>query len=465
MRAFVLFLLISCQTFAQTNFFTLHPGHPSFSPLPPPPIRALEAEHQVALNVRSLVLSDATRRSFSVRLADGTIKVFQQKRFDGQEGFIPLGVDDVQPDPALPDTALSYYWYGISGTESLSFTVYKGRGSATLLGQTRTYQLTESRGRTVFRRFNPQQFATDVVGESRAPAFTVPDSFQMPNQPEFTDVISVLVLHTPATLALAGSRAQLNAEIAQAFGQSETTLVNSGITSFRLANVTPGGNLSQEIAYNETPSAPPGCTVGTFCRWVGHRVFARTSPASTAARNAANADLVVLIVADQLDATGAAYIQRPNCGVELGIENAPGCGVGAAYNNFAFSVVSYTYINSFQVFAHETGHQLGMEHDFTGSPSSNPSFSWSYGWYVNGLNETVMSIGNTNGFCTIACPRSLHYSNPNIPFVGTTAPSGSNSAFNARTAAFFAPAVSDFRNPQLGSNLIFRSAFEALPIP
>jgi hypothetical protein len=76
--------------------------------------------------------------------------------------------------------------------------------------------------------------------------------------------------------------------------------------------------------------------------------------------------------------------------------------------------------------------------------------------------ETIMSVGGVNGICT--CPRAFHYSNPNIQFVGTSVASGAVDAFNARTGSFFAPSMSDFRNPQLGS-LIFRAGFEALPIP
>ena len=193
MARYVLFLLmLSTQVFAQTAFFT----HPSFSPMPTPNIRALEAEFQIAVDIRALALNSTARQQFSVRLPDGTSKVFQQKSFDGQAGFISLGQTDIQPDPALPDAAISYYWYGLSGSETLSVAVYRGRISATLIGQSKTYQITESAGRMVFRRFNPRLFAVDAVGANAAPAFAVPKAYQIPNRPEFFDTISVLVLHT-----------------------------------------------------------------------------------------------------------------------------------------------------------------------------------------------------------------------------------------------------------------------------
>jgi hypothetical protein len=92
-----------------------------------------------------------------------------------------------------------------------------------------------------------------------------------------------------------------------------------------------------------------------------------------------------------------------------------------------------------------------------------PSFPWSYGWFVENQNETIMSVAGAFFTCN-NCPRALHYSNPNIPFLNSAVPSGTATAFNARTAAFLAPVVSEFRNPVL-TGLIFRAGFEALPIP
>ena len=61
-RLFFLFLLLSTNALAQTSFFVLWPGHPSFSPLPTPNIRALEAEYQIAVDVRALASNNSARR-------------------------------------------------------------------------------------------------------------------------------------------------------------------------------------------------------------------------------------------------------------------------------------------------------------------------------------------------------------------------------------------------------------------
>ena len=96
--------------------------------------------------------------------------------------------------------------------------------------------------------------------------------------------------------------------------------------------------------------------------------------------------------------------------------------------------------------------------------SEMPSFAWSYGWYISGVNETIMSVAGVFGTCT-SCPRALQFSNPNIAFPNTGVPSGSSAtAWNARTGAGLAPAMSEFRAPRL-TQLIFRGGFEALPIP
>lgn len=455
-------LLLASSAIAQTAFFTVWPGHPDFSPLPPPAIPGVEVDYPIAVDVRGLVLNASTRQRYSLRFADGTVKVFEQKRFEGEQGFVALGPSDIQPDPNLPDSALSWYWFGMAGNESLSAAVYQGRMSATVIAQGKHFAITEAQGDLVFRQFNPALVPTDA-----ALAAASPDAAQVLSKadphPKFLDPIDVLVLHTPAVLASV-SQSQLNAAISEAFGQSETTLLNSGVISLRLRNVASGTNLSTQINYNEAPPTPPDCTAPVgFCRWIGHRVFLRTDPTVQTLRNANNADLVVMVVDDHTSASGVAYVQKPNCGFEQGLESTLGCSVGARYNNFAYAVVSLSFITSFQVFAHETGHQLGMEHNVANG-SVVASFPWSYGWFVNGRNETIMSVAGAFGVCSSGCPRAFQYSNPNIPFLNSAVPSGAAGAFNARTAATLGPGVSEFLNPQL-LGLLFRSDFEALPIP
>lgn len=462
----VLAVLLAGQVSAQTQFFRVYPGHPSMSPLPPQPggPAAIEVEYPVSIDMRGIVLDRTTRSEWALRMPDGSVKVFRESRFDAVEGFVALGELDVQPDPKLPDTAISWNWFGTAGRESLTVSAHRGHLSGTLIGIEKNFAIAQSRGNTVFRRINPRLIPLDIVGSGpRAKVIEMRPTFA---RAKVHDPIDVLVVHTSGAVTAAETRAQLNAIIAESFSQANTVLSNSGIVSFSLRNVLAGQqDLSVEVSYNENGAPPPGCeiaVVGTgACRWIAHRFWLRTSAAVQSLRNSFNADLVMMYVGDEADASGSAYVQRPNCGVEQFYEDTPGCSVGVGYNNFAFAVTSTKYATSFQVFAHEIGHQLGMEHDVVyGSPS--PSFSWSYGWYVSNVNETVMSVARAFGACS-NCPRALQLSNPNVAFQNSSVPSGSATAWNARTGAALAPAVSEFRAPRL-TQLIFRGGFEALPI-
>ncbi len=460
----VLAFLLAGQAFAQTQFFRVYPGHPSTSPLPPRPgsAPAVEVDFPVSIDQRGIVLDRAARAEWALRMPDGSVKVFRQSRFEPLEGFVAQGELDVQPDPELPDSAISWNWFGTSGRESFTVSAHRGRLSGTLIGHERNFAITESRGQTIFRRINPRLVPLDVVGSGpREKPHALRPTF---TSAKFSDTIDVLVVHTPGAVAAAEGRSQLNALIAESFNQANTVVSNSGVVSFSFRNVLAGQeNLSVEVNYGENGTPPSACIAGAgFCRWIGHRVWLRTSALVAQLRNANSADLVVMYVGDQSDASGVAYVQRPNCGVDPFLENTLGCSVGADYNNFAFAVVSTPFATSFQVFAHEIGHQLGMEHNLTNG-SEVPSFAWSYGWYVSGVNETVMSVAATFGACT-NCPRALQFSNPSIPFLNTSVPSGNSStAWNARTGAALAPFISEFRAPRL-TQLVFRSGFEALPI-
>ena len=272
------------------------------------------------------------------------------------------------------------------------------------------------------------------------------------------DTVDVLVVHTPGALAhssIGGNVEDLNSRIAQSFVQVESALATSGMDTVRVRNVLTGSDLSIEIPYNEVPGNT--CDEGTFaplCRWVGHRIWLRTSTEVAALRNIHGADLVVMLVGDQFYG-GIAYVQNIDCGVFSGYESTLGCDVGAAYSPFAFSVVSVPFATSFQVFAHETGHQFGMQHQ--AAAFITPAYPWSYAkTRSDGLTQTIIGDSQIN--------RSLQYSNPNVPFIGTSEPSGEALRFNARTGVCLAPAMSGFRAPEQLLR-VFADGFEEQLVP
>ncbi len=253
----------------------------------------------------------------------------------------------------------------------------------------------------------------------------------------------------------AGGRAQLDATVFGAMEQVAVSLRNSGMDDVRVRNVLQSGDLSVEVNYNEVPGNTCAGPDVDLCRWVGHRMWLRTSATVASLRDTHGADLVVMRVGDDQGYAGVAYVQRPNCGEFLQYETALGCGVGVSYAPFAFSVVDVAFATTFQAFAHELGHQFGMEHQAAGSVS--PSYPWSFAHTRS--DEAVQTV--VGGFLI---GRSLQYSNPNVAFVGTSEPSGEAHRFNARSASCLARAMSDFRTPG-ALHTLYQDGFELRLIP
>ena len=160
--------------------------------------------------------------------------------------------------------------------------------------------------------------------------------------------------------------------------------------------------------------------------------------------------------ANGLGPVGVAYIQEDNCGVLDGYEATAGCDVGSAYSAFAFSAVSLTWTTAFQVFPHELGHQFGMQHQVEVA-SPTPAYPWSFAKTISdGSVQTVV------GGYSLA--RTVQFSNPNVPFIGSAEASGETFQFNARTGACLASGMSDFRTPgQLAT--LYSDGFELRLIP
>lgn len=441
-------------------------------------MRALDAEFIVLPDIRGIAES---REQITVDLPGGEQRTFDVISFDGISGFLLDDILGLIPDPGLPDTALSYSWYGTFENQTLFISVHLGLMEATVIGPTKTFQVTRSGKNVVLRQFEPDDMVYDDFDTGSSKRAPVVKTDERLTTRKFLDPISILVVHTAlARNQVGGTQADVNAVVAASFGQSNQVIDNSGITSYEYRNVlfnTQGNPLSIEIGYNEQNAfandpdclALPGFTVD-ICRYVGHRRFLRTDAQVQNLRNNNDADLVIMLVADDAGATGLAYTQRPDCGNSNG-EAVNGCNPGPAYDPFAVSVVSVNFATSFQVFAHESGHQLGMEHHQLRG-NANPSFNFAYGHFVNNQNETVMSTADTFNDCT-NCPRALQYSNPNVNFIGSGmpgVPSGTddgnpntNDNWNARASTALAPDVSEFRDPQL-TDLIFRNGFEQLPL-
>jgi peptidyl-Asp metalloendopeptidase len=222
--------------------------------------------------------------------------------------------------------------------------------------------------------------------------------------------IDLLTVYSPQARAAAGGAAQIRAIIQAAIDSANQAFVNSQVNAvYRLVGTA-------EAAHDDSGS------MNTDLGWL-------VNDAATAAlRNQLGADMVSLFVENGGGYCGLGYVMR-----------SPGPGFAGA----AFQVTARGCAVGNLSFAHENGHNLGMEHDIANGPApTSASFPWSFGHLVNGAFRTVMSYGSA---CPNGCTRVGYFSNPNVAYLGY--PTGvANAADNARTANSTVAIAAAFRS-------------------
>jgi hypothetical protein len=222
--------------------------------------------------------------------------------------------------------------------------------------------------------------------------------------------IHLLATYTPQARTAAGGAGQIEALIQSMVDYANTALINSDMQPrFVLA-------AAQAVAYNDTGD------MQSDLDWLRQDATVR------ALRDNYGADLVSLIVAD-----GGSY-----CGIAYVMANPD-----PSFESYAVQVTDADCGGS--TFAHENGHNMGMEHDPDNSRRypDGSSYPWSYGHFVDGSYRTVMSY---RSFCTAGCPSVPQFSNPDVLFNGV--PTGiPEQRDNARTGDLTAPIVAQFREP------------------
>jgi len=485
MKAHVVALLLFVlpgPCLAQANLFRLEPGDPRAGAVNRQPIEiAAQAEYPVEVDIRAVA---ERPKSIRVALPEGRHLVFEQHTFDPSVGFIADEQLDAVPDPNVPTDELVFRWYGLAkkNNAQLHLQVTKGIISATVIVPNKIYSIvgTERRSsraagggekRHILRESDPTRFPPDLPDNVGADDRKALPS-DVPRQ-KYVDRISILVLHTPLVEAAiqngdpnVNPLPTINARVDEVIGHLSQSFGNALVVPVGVFNVHESDtNRSEQINYPEVNGQVcPPTVPAPLCQFFGHRVFLRNDAFAQARRNATNADVVVMLVNDAA-ACGVAYTQRDNCGVDATFgSNEPGCTVGAGYNAFAYAVVNFGCSAAMQDFAHEAGHTFGMEHnpENIGAAPPPPSFPWSFGRFVFNQQETIMSIRGKFGTCG-TCTKALQFSNPDVGFLNFPATaSGTATQYNARTAAAFAPAMSEFRGPTL-ADVLFRSGMEHLP--
>lgn len=221
--------------------------------------------------------------------------------------------------------------------------------------------------------------------------------------------MDLLAVYTTTAKNSRGGTSGIEAHIMAAVDNANTAFANSGMdVRFNMVHM-------QEVAHAESDNA------STDLNWVAN------DDGVEALRDTHGADMVSLI-------TDSSY-----CGVGY-VQRSPGSG----FANSAFQVTDVDCAVGNLTFAHEHGHNMGMEHDpDNGTTPQNASYVYSFGHYVNGSYRTVMSYSSP---CTSGCNRTMQFSNPNIDFNGV-ATGIANQRHNALTGANTAPIIRDFRTP------------------
>lgn len=226
--------------------------------------------------------------------------------------------------------------------------------------------------------------------------------------------VDVLTVYTPQARTAAGGAAQIQTVIQSAVDRTNLAFTNSLVNgSFRLVGTA-------EVAHDDAGN------LNSDLSWL------TSDPGVASLRNAKGADLVSLIVENGAGYCGMGYVMNP---------------VSTSFAPYAFQVTARSCAVGNLSYAHEHGHNSGMEHD-PANGSTAASYSWSYGHLVDGVFRTVMSYASQ---CPSGCTRVPYFSNPSVIYSGY--PTGvANQRDNARTANSTLPIVAQFR-PEAATSL------------
>lgn len=222
--------------------------------------------------------------------------------------------------------------------------------------------------------------------------------------------IDLLSVYTPNARAKAGGLNEIEAMI-----QAAVDVAN---TAFTESNMSVRYNLVHTAEVNYTATGDTGDAL----RWVDD------DPEVAALREQFGADMVSLIV-DTASSCGTAWVQR---------------NPGSSFAAYAFQATDIDCAVGNMTFAHEHGHNMGMEHnpENSSATSSTASYPWSFAHYVDGSYRTVMSYSAP---CSNGCSRVARFSNPSVNYAGE--PAGiADERQNALTGDYTAPIVAAFRN-------------------
>lgn len=138
----ILLLLLACAfsigVRAESNLLVWD-GEPGANENPPPDLPGAEREWRVNTNMRGIMQNEHARAQIRVVFPGRPPRVFELRSVEPIAGFEFFGHFDYRPNPQLPDSAISYSWYGASGSDQLTIAVWNGRMSATIQSNDRIF--------------------------------------------------------------------------------------------------------------------------------------------------------------------------------------------------------------------------------------------------------------------------------------------------------------------------------------
>lgn len=234
--------------------------------------------------------------------------------------------------------------------------------------------------------------------------------------------IDVLVAYTATARAVAGGTAAIQALINLGITETNQSYLNAGVIQrVRLVHTV-------EVAYTESGN------IGTDLsrlRATADGFMDNVHPL----RNTYGADLVHLIVDNGGGFCGIAYVMNT---------------VSNAFASDAFGVTARSCVSPNLSFAHEMGHNMGLQHDRYVDQSNTP-YPYSHGYVnqaalvggapVNKRWRTIMAYNTECSDNGISCTRLMYFSDPTrfytgdpMGVAGTAASSSTNGPANARAS-------------------------------
>lgn len=440
------------------------------------PLPSVNAVYDAAVNFDALKSAPDT---LQIDLPGGNTIFAQQVSFQPRAGYLfpddedPPETPPFWPDPNAGQSEFSFFWFGQAPGHDVILTVHQGHIIGYIGGDLGRYGLKSVNNGWQLTEYNLAGFPSDThpatSGQrSNRPAPKKPqapsdvqrpatvshirtidlsrETVRLPWSTSNITWIDMLILWTEAARVAEGGNPNdpndtidIETEIQAAVDATNQALTNSGvpvrITRFHTAKLT---------GYSLVPN-----------NYAQNLRNLRQLPAVQALRNQVGADMVSAIVspATTLAACGVAHVQtHPGCGF-----NEPDftCQTGAAFDPYAYNLVSAECATEDQTFTHELGHLLGGNHVRDELPGADRDaivangYPEAFGWRL-GSFKSIMSITPQTS------DRRLYFSNPFVMVDGVVT-GQVGTANNAAVISTLSPAVAAFRSRP---DMIFSHGFE-----